>query len=163
MELARVSFPYLPFLLYIRFPFSYNGAVSDHAEGFMETGKRSDDGRPRISLRFIGKEPDDLRWFIRAGGRHAGGITVHSAEGSAFSYGVAVSPALRGRGVASAAIPLFYRIMQERGFSLARVRIKKDNIASLRLHRSLGFLETDRAEDTVTLERALRPWTEETI
>ena len=84
----------------------------------------------------------------------------------AFPCPDGMSPALHrllaARGVASAALPVFYRIMQERGFSLARVRIKKDNIASLRLHRSLGFLETDRAEDTVTLERALRPWTEET-
>ena len=128
----------------------------------MQTGRMRNDARPRISLRFIGEEPDDLRWFIRADGRHAGGITVHSIEGSAFSYGVAVSPALRGQGVASAALPLFFRFMRRRGFALARVRIKRDNVASLRLHRSLGFLETDRAEDTVTLERTLRPWTEET-
>ena len=35
--------------------------------------------------------PPCLRYFIRADGRHAGGITVHSVQGAQFSYGVAVS------------------------------------------------------------------------
>ena len=37
--------------------------------------------------------PPCLRYFIRADGRHAGGITVHSVQGAQFSYGVAVSKA----------------------------------------------------------------------
>ena len=47
--------------------------------------------------------PPCLRYFIRADGRHAGGITVHSVQGAQFSYGVAVSGDMRRRGVASSA------------------------------------------------------------
>ena len=39
--------------------------------------------------------PPCLRYFIRADGRHAGGITVHSVQGAQFSYGVAVSGDMR--------------------------------------------------------------------
>ena len=44
--------------------------------------------------------PPSLRFFIRADGLHAGGITVHSVSGARFSYGIAVSGAMRRRGVA---------------------------------------------------------------
>lgn len=33
--------------------------------------------------------PPSLRFFIRADGLHAGGITVHSVSGARFSYGIA--------------------------------------------------------------------------
>ena len=48
--------------------------------------------------------PPCLRYFIRADGRHAGGITVHSVQGAQFSYGVAVSgdDAQARRGLVSA-------------------------------------------------------------
>ena len=52
--------------------------------------------------------PPCLRYFIRADGRHAGGITVHSVQGAQFSYGVAVSGDMRRRGIASAALPLLF-------------------------------------------------------
>ena len=46
-----------------------------------------------VALVPIGQGPDDLRFFIQADGIHAGGITVHSAKGEAFSYGIAIAPA----------------------------------------------------------------------
>ena len=59
--------------------------------------------------------PPCLRYFIRADGRHAGGITVHSVQGAQFSYGVAVSGDMRRRGVASSALMLLFETMKSRG------------------------------------------------
>lgn len=99
--------------------------------------------------------PPCLRYFIRADGRHAGGITVHSVQGAQFSYGVAVSKAIRRRGIASAALPLLFETMKARGFSACVVQIAPDNAASLALHRKLGFVQTGRNAQAVTMEKAL--------
>ncbi len=99
--------------------------------------------------------PPCLRYFIRADGRHAGGITVHSVQGAQFSYGVAVSKAMRRRGIASAALPLLFETMKARGFSVCVVQIAPDNAASLALHRKLGFVQTGRNAQSVTMEKAL--------
>ena len=99
--------------------------------------------------------PPCLRYFIRADGRHAGGITVHSVQGAQFSYGVAVSKAMRRRGIASAALPLLFETMKARGFSACVVQIAPDNAASLALHRKLGFVQTGRNAQAVTMEKAL--------
>lgn len=99
--------------------------------------------------------PPCLRYFIRADGRHAGGITVHSVQGTQFSYGVAVSKAMRKRGIASAALPLLFETMKARGFTVCAVQIAPDNAASLALHRKLGFVQTGRNAQAVTMEKAL--------
>ena len=84
--------------------------------------------------------PPCLRYFIRADGRHAGGITVHSVQGAQFSYGVAVSGDMRRRGVASSALMLLFETMKSRGFTACVVQIAPDNDASLALHRKLGAM-----------------------
>lgn len=99
--------------------------------------------------------PPCLRYFIRADGRHAGGITVHSVQGAQFSYGVAVSGNMRRHGIASAALPLLFETMKARGFSVCVVQIAPDNAASLALHRKLGFVQTGRNAQAVTMEKAL--------
>ena len=99
--------------------------------------------------------PPCLRYFIRADGKHVGGITVHSVSGTRFSYGVAVSKAMRRRGIASAALPLLFETMKARGFSVCAVQIAPDNAASLALHRRLGFAETGRSAAAVTMEKSL--------
>lgn len=99
--------------------------------------------------------PPCLRYFIRADGRHAGGITVHSVQGAQFSYGIAVSKAMRRRGIASAALPLLFETMKARGFSVCAVQIAPDNAASLALHRKLGFVQTGRNAQALTMEKAL--------
>lgn len=99
--------------------------------------------------------PPCLRYFIRADGRHAGGITVHSVQGAQFSYGVAVSGDMRRHGIASAALPLLFETMKARGFSACVVQIAPDNAASLALHRKLGFVQTGRNAQAVTMEKAL--------
>ena len=86
--------------------------------------------------------PPSLRFFIRADGLHAGGITVHSVSGARFSYGIAVSGAMRRRGVASSALPLLFASMKARGFSVCAVQIAPDNAASLALHRCITSGET---------------------
>ena len=108
-----------------------------------------------VELKWIGKSADDLRFFILADGRHAGGITVHSIQGASFSYGIAITPALRRKGVAKAALPLLYDAMKQRGFSAVQVQIAPDNAASLALHASLGFTRVYRDTQQITLQRAL--------
>ena len=108
-----------------------------------------------VTLRHIGKSADDLRFFILSEGAHAGGITVHSVHPPRFSYGIAVAPALRRRGVAKAALSLLFEEMARRGFSQAVVQVAPSNAASLALHASLGFEVTARDERAVTLGRNL--------
>ena len=99
--------------------------------------------------------PPCLRYFIRADGRHAGGITVHSVSGTRFSYGIAVSGDMRRRGVASSALMLLFETMKSRGFTACAVQIAPENAASLALHRKLGFVQTGRNAQAVTMEKAL--------
>lgn len=108
-----------------------------------------------VTLKFIGKSADDLRFFILLDGRHAGGITVHSVQGGSFSYGVAVSPDQRRRGVAHEALALLFAHMRGQGFTRAVVSIAPGNAASLSLHRGLGFEEIARDAQAVTMRRSL--------
>ena len=110
-----------------------------------------------ITLKYIGKSADDLRFFIHLDGRHAGGITIHSVSGDTFSYGILVVPALRGRGVARNALFQLFALMRARGFMRAVVCIAPENAASLALHRALGFRELSREGGIVRLERELLP------
>jgi len=108
-----------------------------------------------IELRHIGKSADDLRFFILSDGQHAGGITVHSVKESSFSYGVAVAPHMRQKGVAKAALALLFALMKQRGFSHAVVQVAPENQASLALHHTLGFQRVSQTEDAVTFVKAL--------
>ena len=105
-----------------------------------------------IELKHIGKSADDLRFFILVDGMHAGGITVHSVKGSSFSYGVAIAPHMRRKGIAKAALPLLFDTMRQRGFSCVLVQIAPDNTASLALHRSLGFEHVSHAVDALIFQ-----------
>ena len=108
-----------------------------------------------ITLRYIGKSADDLRFFIHLDGRHAGGITIHSVSGDTFSYGILVVPALRGRGVARDALHQLFALMRARGFMRAVVCVAPENAASLALHASLGFEVVSRDREAVTMVRNL--------
>jgi len=105
-----------------------------------------------IEIKHIGKSADDLRFFILIDGNHAGGITVHSIHSPSFSYGIAVAPQMRRKGIAKAALPLLFSRMKCCGFSRAAVQIKAGNTASFALHASLGFTPVSKSEDTVTLQ-----------
>jgi len=109
----------------------------------------------QTSIRHIGKSADDLRFFVYEDGGHAGGVTVHSIAGERFSYGIAIAREKRNRGVAKAALPLLFDLMKARGFSRAIVQIAPDNAASLALHTSLGFKETGRNMQAITMEKTL--------
>ena len=106
-------------------------------------------------LMHIGRDDGDLRFFIRLGGEHAGGITVHSVSGDSFAYGIAVAPAMRRRGVASQALLQLFALMKARGFSRVLVRVEPGNAASLALHRRLGFERVGERGGAILLERAL--------
>ena len=108
-----------------------------------------------ISLRFIGKSADDLRFFILKDGQHAGGITVHSIRNDSFSYGIAIAPHMRRKGIAKAAMPLLFDMMKQKGFARAVVQIAPDNAASLALHHALGFALSSEADDALMFIRIL--------
>ena len=108
-----------------------------------------------ITLRHIGKSADDLRFSILLDGRCAGGITVHRVNPPAISYGIAVAPAMRRRGVAKTALPLLFARMAARGFTRAVVQVAPQNAASLSLHRHLGFSMTHADAHAVTLSLSL--------
>ena len=108
-----------------------------------------------IQLKHIGKSAEDLRFFILKDGSHAGGVTVHSMQGTCFSYGVAVTETKRRQGVAKAALLLLFDFMKRRGFDTVTVQVRPDNAASLALHASLGFAETARDAQAVTLTLSL--------
>ena len=80
--------------------------------------------------------PPCLRYFIRADGRHAGGITVHSVQGAQFSYGVAVSGDMRRRGVALACCARLILTCLDRGLYPSW---DAANQTSLHLAESLGY------------------------
>ena len=102
-------------------------------------------------------EPDAAcrRFFIRADGQHAGGITVHSVQGNRFSYGIAITPSLRRRGIAGAALPLLFERMKRLGFQHAVAQVAPENAASLALHRSLGFEVASKDISAITLKKSL--------
>lgn len=111
--------------------------------------------RSDIQLRQIGKSADDLRFFILADGCHAGGITIHSVQGDSFSYGIAIAPHMRRKGIAKSALTQLYQDMKARGFTCVSVQIAPDNAASLALHASLGFTRVLSDTDNITLKKAL--------
>ena len=53
------------------------------------------------------------------------------------------------------AFPLLFETMKARGFTVCAVQIAPDNAASLALHRKLGFVQTGRNAQAVTMEKAL--------
>ena len=108
-----------------------------------------------VTLKPIGKSADDLRFFILWEGQHAGGITVHSVRPPCFSYGIAISPDMRRRGIAKAALPLLFDVMRQKGFSRVIVQVASANAASLALHASLGFRQTGQTADAVSLSKSL--------
>lgn len=111
----------------------------------------------RVALKPIGKSAGDLRFFILLHGRHAGGITVHSVQGSSFSYGIAVAPEKRRQGVAREALTLLFAQMRSQGFTRVVVDIEAGNAASLALHRSLGFVPEGNDGNIIRLSRSLEP------
>ena len=108
-----------------------------------------------IEIRHIGKSADDLRFFILMDDRHAGGVTVHSVNPPSFSYGIAVAPQMRRKGVAKSALPLLFAEMKKRGFTKAVVQIAPDNAASLALHASLGFEFISRTDEAAVYQKTL--------
>lgn len=95
------------------------------------------------------------RFFIRADGQHAGGITVHSVQGNRFSYGIAITPSLRRMGIAGAALHLLFERMKRLGFQHAVAQVAPENAASLALHRSLGFEVVSKDISAITLKKSL--------
>jgi len=93
---------------------------------------------------------DRFRWLIldtAANDEPAGTINTHSADRrvGAFSYGIALTPAAQGRGLASEAIRLVLRYyFAELGYQKANVHVYDFNEPSRLLHERLGFVREGR-------------------
>lgn len=78
---------------------------------------------------------------IEANGAPAGKLVLDEQRRQLRVVDIAVAPALRGRGLATAVL----RQLQQRGFDVA-LSVAHDNLAAIRLYRSLGFEEQSRDE-----------------
>jgi RimJ/RimL family protein N-acetyltransferase len=84
------------------------------------------------------------------GGELVGSLSTHSADARAgrFGYGIGIGAAHQRRGYATDAVLLLLRFMfGERRYHKCEARIYAYNVASLELHRSLGFVEEGRLRD----------------
>ena len=119
------------------------------------TGATGATGTAGVTLIPAGGTAREPRFLFSLDGRHAGGVSVHSARGELFSYGIAVSPGMRRRGAASAALAQLFEAMRARGFARAVVSVEAGNEASLALHRKLGFEKTGERAGVIVLEKAI--------
>lgn len=91
----------------------------------------------QISLA-IARRSDDVR---------VGGINIHTVNqiNGTFMFGVGVAPDHKGNGYAAEAVLLILRYMfDERRFQKCESGCYDYNVASLALHRKLGFMEEGR-------------------
>lgn len=79
-----------------------------------------------------------------------GSLSTHGVDARAgrFGYGIGIGAAHQRRGYATEAVLLLLRFMfGERRYHKCEARIYAYNVASLELHRSLGFVEEGRLRD----------------
>ena len=111
-----------------------------------------------IVLKPLPSTSGEQRYSILADRRPAGGITAYLSSFPVASWGIAVAPEKRRRGVAAAALCRLLSLLRDQGFTSVQVRIRSTNAASLALHRSLGFVpvEARPEEDILLLSRDLQ-------
>ena len=79
---------------------------------------------------------------VLCGGRIVGEISLYSHSPSVLELGPEIFPAFRRQGFGRAALSLALDEAKKRGFKIAAQQVRRDNLASIALHNSLGF-ETD--------------------
>lgn len=83
-------------------------------------------------------------------GELAGSLSTHGVDARAgrFGYGIGIGAPYQRRGYATEAVLLLLRFMfGERRYHKCETRVYAYNVASLELHRSLGFVEEGRLRD----------------
>ena len=88
-------------------------------------------------------------------GELVGGASSYVCFSGGIELQVETRKDMRRRGVASSALMLLFETMKSRGFTACVVQIAPDNAASLALHRKLGFVQTGRNAQAVTMEKGL--------
>ena len=104
-------------------------------------------------------DPDCRIWIIEHVGKPAGMARLERETGSSpetVTVSIFIAREARRLGIASAAIERALRdTVRERGALIAVVRVRPENVASLRLFDSLGFTLSDRYADHVVLHRRM--------
>ena len=95
------------------------------------------------------------RYALYLDGVYAGGVAVYP-DGDAFSVGLLIVPALRGRGLGPQALGLTARRYFAAGCSRGRDFDAPDNAASIRMHEKAGFVPAGEARDRRALVYELR-------
>ena len=80
---------------------------------------------------------------IENDGNIVGFVSLLDQNDGVVSEGVEIYPPYRRQGFAYHAVSMSLQYAKEGGFKVVSVEIRQDNIASLALHKKLGFLITD--------------------
>ena len=77
---------------------------------------------------------------IVEGDNIVGTVSLHQHNNYIISAGPEIFTEYRRKGYAFEAIEQAYEYAKKRGYKIATAQIRKDNIASLKLHKKLGFV-----------------------
>lgn len=78
-------------------------------------------------------------------GNPIGACHISTEDGMAFIYGLALTPAMRGKGLGEAFMREVVHVAIETGLPVM-LDVDSDNVAALQLYRKLGFIETFSTE-----------------
>lgn len=76
---------------------------------------------------------------VLSGGRIVGYVSIYEKSRSIASAGIEIYPEERGKGLASEAMVALLKYAREKGYRILLDQVRKDNLASIRLHEKLGF------------------------
>jgi ribosomal-protein-alanine acetyltransferase len=120
----------------------------------------------RAALKRLLASPSTHALISEIAGAAAGYAIVFLRSGSSVArlYSIAVDPAARGQGVASALLLGAERAARARGRRLLRLEVRASNQSALSLYRRAGFTLFERkrsyypdGEDALRLEKRLEP------
>lgn len=132
----------------------------------LENASFKGDRLARRSLRHLLTRARAFTLVEEAGGRLLGYVTVLLRRGTSLArlYSIAVDPASRGHGVATALVRAAEAEALARGCVVMRLEVHQDNAASQRLFRNLGYKPFgiyveyyDDAADAVRFDKHLAP------
>ncbi len=120
----------------------------------IELPTSADAMRARLAERADCRDVDGLILFTieNLDGQNVGGLSYHTRnrKDGTFSFGVRVTTPFRGRGYAGDAVRILLRYgFLERRYHKCNSACVENNVASIRLHLALGFLQEGRQRETI--------------